>query len=166
MLRTRSVGLAFVLAVVIALLHVHAVCAQAPARAPVVVEDAEEAAKEARRATAQQRGRAMVVDPRTMGRGSQPVMLIEGEFIYVLIGTTLLQLTADGLELQSKVDLRPFLMPEKKVREPGERGLKRGAAGRNPERPITRRADKPAKPAAGAEGDAPAEEEGDPKPDG
>ena len=152
------------LAVVIALLQIHAVCAQAPARAPVVVEDAEAAAKEARKAAAQQRARATLVDPRAMGRGSQPVMLIEGEFIYVLIGTTLLQLTADGLELQSKVDLRPFLMPEKRVREPGERGLKRGAEGGA--RPLTRRTEKPARAPAEGEAMKPADAEGDPKPEG
>jgi len=60
-------------------------------------------------------------------RGGGIQMHVQGESIYILYGTVLLQLSADTLELKAKVDLRELVL--------GEKGLAKGPRKERPDKP-------------------------------
>jgi len=49
----------------------------------------------------------------TNPRGTTPQMIVQGDYIYILYGTILAQLSAETLELKAKVDLRDLLMGDR-----------------------------------------------------
>jgi len=65
------------------------------------------------------------------GRGGGIQMIVQGEYIYILYGTVLAQLSAETLELKAKVDLRELLLgDEAAVRQRrGDRGGRRAMPG-------------------------------------
>lgn len=61
-------------------------------------------------------------------RGTAPQMIVQGEYIYILYGTILAQLSAETLELKAKVDLRELLLGDRDL----GRQLRRDRANRRP----------------------------------
>jgi hypothetical protein len=124
---------AVVAAVLMLLLQAHAVLAQdaPPAKAPTAPGDEEmkpadlpaaAGDRKARLEALRERWQEMAANPR--GGGIQ--MAVQGEYVYILFGTTLCQLSAETLELKAKVDLRQLIFGDKglgKLR--GDRPAKR-----------------------------------------
>ncbi|MBM3472071.1 MAG: hypothetical protein FJX75_02205 [Armatimonadetes bacterium] len=61
-------------------------------------------------------------------RTAAPQMIVQGQYIYILYGTILAQLSAETLELKAKVDLRELLM--------GDRELMKKLRGERPEKKL------------------------------
>jgi len=132
---------AVVAAVVMLLIQVHAVLAQdvPPAKAPTPAEAGEvnappglpEAAgaadRQARVQAMRERWRDLAAE--TPARGSGIQMIVQGDYVYVLFGTVLCQLSAQTLELKAKVDLRELVLGDRAARRE-QRGARPARAGR------------------------------------
>jgi hypothetical protein len=70
-------------------------------------------------------------------RATGPQMIVQGQYIYILYGTILAQLSAETLELKAKVDLRELLMGDRELMKKlrGERLEKKPRLEAPPEEP-------------------------------